>query len=63
MSNIVSKFLFIKNDCLLTLLTALQAALVIRGFAIRGFGYSRIHFCVLKFVIRGFSLDYPRIFK
>ncbi len=37
---------------------ALQAVL-----AIRGFDYSRIHFCIHKFVIRGFSLDYLRIFK
>jgi hypothetical protein len=37
-------------------------ALVIRGFAIRGFDYSRIHFYIQKFVICGFSLDYPRVF-
>ncbi len=40
----------------------IQAALDIRGFAIRGFDYLRIHFCNQKFVIPGFSLDYPRIF-
>jgi hypothetical protein len=33
-----------------------QAALVIRKFAIHGFDYSRIPFSTPKFVIRGFSL-------
>ncbi len=39
----------------------LRAALVIRGFAIRSFGYSWIHFCILKFDIRRFFLNYPCI--
>jgi hypothetical protein len=34
----------------------LQAALVIRGFAIRGFDYLRILFSTQKFVVRGFYL-------
>ena len=35
----------------------LQAAL-----AIRGFGYPRFHFCITKFSIRVFTIDYLRFF-
>jgi hypothetical protein len=41
---------------------SIQAALVIRGFAIPGFDCSRIHFCNQKFVICEFSLDHLWIF-
>jgi hypothetical protein len=50
-------FLFL-NLCIIV-----QAALVIRGFGIRGFDYSRFLFCTQNLVFAVFFLVYSRIFS
>ena len=49
------------NNKLIFFLNTLQAALVIRGFVIRGFDYPRQRNCVQKILSADISLDYPRI--